>query len=120
MPHKTIEYRMSDGREVQVELSERSGGVYAQETFDAETEHSPELQRKGGQAILENFRRHVAANASRQALKCSTWTGRSAKCARALQVPSQSSWVRALAPGLESVPTFDSVASDADCLMGSA
>ena len=27
VPHKTIEYRMSDGREVKVESSERAGGV---------------------------------------------------------------------------------------------
>jgi len=31
------------------------------ETFDAETENSPELQRAGWQAILDNFARHVEA-----------------------------------------------------------
>jgi uncharacterized protein YndB with AHSA1/START domain len=61
VPYKAIEYRMSDGREVKVEFSERSGGVHVMETFDAETENSPELQRKGWQAILDNFARHVEA-----------------------------------------------------------
>jgi uncharacterized protein YndB with AHSA1/START domain len=58
---KAIEYRMSDGREVKVEFVERTGGVLVKETFDAETENTPELQRQGWQAILDNFGRHVEA-----------------------------------------------------------
>ncbi|MBV6505630.1 MAG: hypothetical protein ILNGONEN_01194 [Syntrophorhabdaceae bacterium] len=61
VPKKVIEYRMSDGREVKVEFVERAGGILVQETFDAETENTPELQRQGWQAILDNFRRHVEA-----------------------------------------------------------
>jgi len=61
VPHETIEYRMSDGREVKVEFVERAGGVLVKETFDAETENPPELQRTGWQAILDNFGRHVEA-----------------------------------------------------------
>jgi uncharacterized protein YndB with AHSA1/START domain len=61
VPHKTIEYRMSDGREVKVEFVEQPGGVLVQETFDAETENSPELQRAGWQAILNNFCRYMEA-----------------------------------------------------------
>ncbi len=61
VPHKTIEYRMSDGREVRVEFVERPGVVVVKETFDAETENTPELQRTGWQAILDNFGRHVEA-----------------------------------------------------------
>ena len=59
IPQKLIEYRMSDGREVRVEFAERGETVVVKETFDAETQHSPELQRSGWQAILDNFRRHV-------------------------------------------------------------
>jgi uncharacterized protein YndB with AHSA1/START domain len=62
-PKKAIEYRMSDGREVQVEFAERSGAVLVTETFDAETENEPELQRQGWQAILDSFGRHVEAKA---------------------------------------------------------
>jgi uncharacterized protein YndB with AHSA1/START domain len=64
VPYKTIEYSMSDGREVKVEFIERAEGVLLKETFDAETENPPELQRTGWQAILENFRRHVEAQGS--------------------------------------------------------
>jgi uncharacterized protein YndB with AHSA1/START domain len=61
VPKQVIEYRMSDGREVTVELEERPGGVLVKETFDAETENTPELQRQGWQAILDNFGRYVEA-----------------------------------------------------------
>jgi uncharacterized protein YndB with AHSA1/START domain len=61
VPHKLIEYRMSDGRHVKVEFDERNGGVLVTETFDAETENPTELQRTGWQAILDNFGRHVEA-----------------------------------------------------------
>ena len=61
VPQKTIEYRMSDGREVQVDFIERAGGVLVKNTFDAETENPPELQRQGWQAISDSFGRHVEA-----------------------------------------------------------
>jgi uncharacterized protein YndB with AHSA1/START domain len=61
VPQKAIEYRMEDGREVQVEFAERAPGVLVKTTFDAETENPPELQRAGWQAILDNFGRHVEA-----------------------------------------------------------
>ena len=61
VPHDLIEYRMSDGREVRVEFVERPGGVVVRETFDAETENPPEVQRAGWQAILDHFGRHVEA-----------------------------------------------------------
>jgi len=61
VPQKTIEYRMSDDREVKVEFVERADGVLVKETFDAESENPPELQRSGWQAILERFGRHVEA-----------------------------------------------------------
>jgi uncharacterized protein YndB with AHSA1/START domain len=59
VPRELIEYRMSDGREVKVEFSERAGEVLVRETFDAETENAPDMQRAGWQAILDNFARHV-------------------------------------------------------------
>ena len=61
VPKKAIEFHMSDGREVQVEFIERQGEVLVKETFDAETENTPELQRQGWQAILDSFGRHVEA-----------------------------------------------------------
>ena len=59
VPHQAIEYRMSDGREVRTEFVEAPGAVVVKTTFDAETENSPELQRRGWQAILDNFGRYV-------------------------------------------------------------
>jgi uncharacterized protein YndB with AHSA1/START domain len=59
VPRKLIEYRMSDGREVSVEFKSQGDGVLVKETFDAETQNAPELQRQGWQAILDNFARHV-------------------------------------------------------------
>ena len=61
VPGQVVEYRMSDGREVTVEFVEQSGGVLVRETFDAESENPPELQRQGWQAILDNFGRYVEA-----------------------------------------------------------
>lgn len=59
VPHQNIDFRMSDGREVNVEFVEQSGGVLVRETFDAETQNAIEMQRGGWQAILDNFGRHV-------------------------------------------------------------
>lgn len=59
VPRKAIEYRMGDDREVQVEFVESADGVRVRETFDAETENEPELQRQGWQAILDRFATHV-------------------------------------------------------------
>jgi len=61
VPKETIEYRMSDGREATVEFEERADGVLVRETFDAESENPPELQRQGWQAILDSFARQVDA-----------------------------------------------------------
>src|SRR5688572_3341272 len=46
VPNKAIEYRMGDGREVKVEFVEHGDGVLVRETFDAESENTPELQRQ--------------------------------------------------------------------------
>lgn len=63
VPHEVIEYRMSDGREVEVDFGERGGAILVTVTFDAEHENSPEMQRQGWQAILDNFVRHVESRA---------------------------------------------------------
>ena len=61
VPGQVIEYRMGDGREVTVEFVEGADGVLVRETFDAESENPPEMQRQGWQAILDNFARYVEA-----------------------------------------------------------
>ena len=47
-PQKAIEFRMSDGREVQVEFFEHDGEVLVKQTFDAETEIAPEYSSRAG------------------------------------------------------------------------
>ena len=56
---RLIEYVMSDGRAVRVEFIASADGVTVRERFDAEDTHSAEQQRRGWQAILDNFARHV-------------------------------------------------------------
>ena len=61
-PNKLIEYRMDDDRQVTIEFVEQTAGaVLVKETFDAETENTPELQRQGWQGILDNFGRYAEA-----------------------------------------------------------
>lgn len=59
--HETIAYELDDGRRVVVEFEEADGGVRIRETFDAESEMDEEIQRRGWQAILDRFARHVEA-----------------------------------------------------------
>lgn len=61
VPHKLIEYRIGDGREVTVEFAEEGTGVAIKETFDTESVNDPDMQRAGWQAILNSFARHVHA-----------------------------------------------------------
>ena len=62
--NEVIEYRMDDGRSATVEFIASRDAVTVRETFDAESEHAAEQQRQGWQSILNNFARHVAADAA--------------------------------------------------------
>ena len=64
VPQRLLEYRIGDGREVSVEFREQDGRVLVRETFEAETQNPPEMQRRGWQAILDNFARHVEGGRS--------------------------------------------------------
>jgi uncharacterized protein YndB with AHSA1/START domain len=59
VPHRLIEYRMSDDREVSTTFVDTADGVLITSVFDAESENSPDMQRDGWQAILNNFAKHV-------------------------------------------------------------
>ena len=61
--HQRIAYAMADGRAVVVEFLPEGGAVLVRETFDAEESNPVEMQRTGWQAILDNFARHVEAQA---------------------------------------------------------
>lgn len=57
--HELIECVLGDQRTVSVSFKEVDGSVQITENFDAENEHSAEMQRAGWQAILDNFARYV-------------------------------------------------------------
>ena len=61
-PNEYIEYTMEDGRKVHVTFKDNGSETVVEETFDAESENSIELQRNGWQAILDNFRRYAEEN----------------------------------------------------------
>jgi uncharacterized protein YndB with AHSA1/START domain len=57
-----IKYTMGDGRKAAVTMTEEDGGTKVTVTFDLESENTPEKQRSGWQAILDNFKKYVEAN----------------------------------------------------------
>ena len=56
--HQRLAYAFGD-RAAVVEFVEGAEGVTVRVSFDAETQHSPEQQAQGWQAILNNFARYV-------------------------------------------------------------
>lgn len=54
---KVIEYRIDDGRMVNIVFTEESDKTRVTETFEAENMHPVVLQRNGWQAILNNFKK---------------------------------------------------------------
>ena len=59
--HELIGYTMGDGRKVEIVFKSEGGQTSVVETFEAETQHSLEMQRSGWQAILDNFAKYAAA-----------------------------------------------------------
>lgn len=59
---KKIKYRISDGREVEVLFKPIDNATFIEETFDAEEDNPVDMQQKGWQAILENFREYAERN----------------------------------------------------------
>jgi uncharacterized protein YndB with AHSA1/START domain len=57
--HQLIEYDMNDGRHVKIIFTETPDGVKIVETFDPESENPRDMQQKGWQAILDNFKKYA-------------------------------------------------------------
>ncbi|MBP6181499.1 SRPBCC family protein [Flavobacterium sp.] len=57
--YSLIAYEMADGRRVKIAFEPQNDGVVVTESFDPETENPEELQKKGWQAILDNFKKNV-------------------------------------------------------------
>jgi len=61
-PNLLIAYTLGDGRKVSVTFASAGDQTNIVETFEAETQNSPEIQKAGWQAILDNFKKYVEAN----------------------------------------------------------
>ncbi|MDW5289539.1 SRPBCC domain-containing protein [Formosa sp. PL04] len=57
--NELITYKIMDGRNVDVEFSERKNEVHLKQIFDAEGTNSDEQQKNGWQAILDNFKKYA-------------------------------------------------------------
>ena len=57
-----ISYTIDDNRKVTVRFSKDGAGTKIVEEFEAEDQHSAEMQRQGWQAILDNFRNYVESH----------------------------------------------------------
>ncbi|REH00309.1 SRPBCC family protein [Flavobacterium aquicola] len=57
--HSMIEYKMADGRKVDIYFISLEDGVEIIESFDPENVNSEEMQREGWQAILDNFKKYA-------------------------------------------------------------
>jgi uncharacterized protein YndB with AHSA1/START domain len=62
VPQERLAYAFGD-RAAVVEFVNGAAGVTVRVSFDAETQHSVEQQTQGWQAILNNFAKHVEAQA---------------------------------------------------------
>jgi len=62
-PQKLIEYTLDDDRKVQISFISQGNVTTVTENFEAEETNSVELQQKGWQAILDNFKKYTEASA---------------------------------------------------------
>ena len=60
--HEYIEYTIGDGRKVKVNFIGNGDSTSIVETFEAENTNSPEMQKGGWQAILDNFKKYTESN----------------------------------------------------------
>ena len=61
-PYEMIEYVIEDGRKVKITFAAFDKITNIIETFEAETVNSYELQNRGWQSILDNFKRYAEAS----------------------------------------------------------
>lgn len=58
-PFRKIEYKLDDGRKVEVDFFDEGESCLIRENFEAENMNSTELQKQGWQAIIDNFRKYT-------------------------------------------------------------
>lgn len=59
IPHRLIRYTMGDGRKAEVLFGEQANQTLVTVTFETENMNPAEAQRKGWQAILNNFKKYT-------------------------------------------------------------
>ncbi len=57
-----IEYTITDGRSVKIKFMPEGEGTKITESFDAENSNPIDMQKKGWQSILENFKKYTENN----------------------------------------------------------
>ncbi|MGB1696847.1 MAG: SRPBCC domain-containing protein [Thermoplasmatota archaeon] len=58
---RRLAYKLDDDRMVELLLEPGAEGTHIRQTFDAETENDPEMQRMGWQSILDSFAQCAAS-----------------------------------------------------------
>jgi len=61
-PNKYLEFTLGDGRKVTVEFTANGDSTQINESFEAESTNSLELQQGGWQAILDSFKKYAENN----------------------------------------------------------
>ncbi len=61
-PNELIEYTLADNRKVKISFTGNGNETNVEETFEAESTNSTELQKTGWQSILDNFKKYVESN----------------------------------------------------------
>lgn len=59
VPHKSLVYKIDDGRQVAVTFDSEGDKTKVTEVFEVEDTNTIELQRNGWQAILDNFKKYA-------------------------------------------------------------
>lgn len=57
--HRSMAYVLDDGRKVFVTLTPQGSATKVTQTFDPESQNTPERQRGGWQSILDNYKKHA-------------------------------------------------------------
>ncbi len=58
-PPRRLAYRLDDDRMVELLIEQIDAGTHVKQTFDAESENDPDMQRAGWQSILDSFVRYA-------------------------------------------------------------
>ena len=72
VPQKQLDSTLGDGRKLKISFSGDAKSTKIVEEFDPEKENTPEMQKSGWQAILDNFKKYAESRGPFELLKFST------------------------------------------------